>query len=75
MLPYGYHNSEINHITREEQRNAREAIRQAKLVRQHAIDEAAGTEPDNHAPRSGWWRRLIGSTPRAYVRHLRAHSH
>jgi hypothetical protein len=75
MLPYGYHNSEINHISREEQRNAREAIRQAKLVRQHAIDEGADTEPENRSARPGWWRGLLGFAPRAYLRHLRAHSH
>lgn len=74
MLPYGYHNSEINHISREEQRNAREAIRQAKLVRQHAIDESAETEPNDRSAQPGWWRRLLGSAPRTYLRHLIAHS-
>jgi hypothetical protein len=75
MMPYGYHNSEINHINREEQKNAREAIRQAKLVRQHAIDEAAVTEAENHTARPGLLHRILASAPRMSLRHLRAHSH
>jgi hypothetical protein len=79
MMPYGYHNSEINHMNREEQRNAREAIRQAKLVRQQAIDEAASTEPECHTARPKLLHRMLASAPRlaprAYLRHLRTHSH
>jgi hypothetical protein len=75
MMPYGYHNSEINHVNREEQKNAREAIRQAKLVRQHAIDEAAVTESVNHTAQPGLLRRILAFAPRMSLRHLRAHSH
>jgi hypothetical protein len=75
MTPYGYHNSEINHINREERKNAREAIRQAKLVRQHAIDEAAITESETHTARPGLLRRILASAPRMNLHHLRAHSH
>jgi hypothetical protein len=78
MTPYGYHNSEINHMSGDERKNAREAIRQAKLVRQQARAEAAGAavnEFEGAVTRRGVWHRLLGwaqqSAPRT---HLRAHS-
>jgi hypothetical protein len=78
MTPYGYHNSEINHTSGDDRRNAREAIRQAKLVRQQAREEAAGIELEGSMTRSGVWHRLLGwaqhPAPRSYRRHLRAHS-
>ena len=78
MTPYGYHNSGMNHSNGDDRRNAREAIRQAKLVRQQAAEDGAGTEPTGSATRPGAWHRLMGwaqhSAPHTYLRHLRAHS-
>ncbi len=59
MTPYGYHNSEINHRNGDDRRNAREAIRQAKLVRQRALSEEVGSQPNRHSPRMGAWRRVV----------------
>lgn len=79
MTPYGYHNSEINHSNGDERRNAREAIRQAKLVQRQRVDEVAPTEASGIAERPGLVHRLYTSAsrfgPRSYLRHFRAHSH
>ena len=64
MTPYGYHNSEINHRNGDERRNAREAIRQAKLVRQRALDEEAANAPKKESPRLGAWRRALAPAVR-----------
>jgi hypothetical protein len=78
MTPYGYHNSEINHMSGDDRRNAREAIRQAKLARQRAREETAGVAPEGSVTQPGVWHRLLGRAqhlaPRSYRRHLRAHS-
>lgn len=74
MTPYGYHNSETNYTSGDDRRNAREAIRQAKLVRQQAREQDAGSKLQAREARSGEWRRLRArvqqSVPRAYLRHL-----
>jgi hypothetical protein len=59
MTPYGYHNSQINHSNGDDRRNAREAIRQAKLVRQRALSEEVGSQPNRHSARMGAWRRVV----------------
>lgn len=78
MTPYGYHNSEITHINGDERRNAREAIRQAKLVQQQAREQEAGSALQGNEARAGAWHRWLArvqrSAPRAYLRNLRAHS-
>lgn len=77
MTPYGYHNSEITHINGDDRRNAREAIRQAKLVRRQADEEDAGSMPQGGEARPGAWHRLLACVqqwgPRAYLRNQRAH--
>lgn len=76
MTPYGYHNSETNHTSGDDRKNAREAIRQAKLVRQQAREHDAGSKLQGREARSGEWHRLRArvqqSVPGAYLRNLRA---
>ena len=64
MTPYGYHNSEINHRNGDERRNAREAIRQAKLVRQRALNEDLASAPKRTSTRLGAWRRVVAPAVR-----------
>jgi hypothetical protein len=64
MMPYGYHNTEIYHSNGDDRRNAREAIRQAKLVRQRALSEEVGSQPHRHSARIGAWRRVVAPVVR-----------
>lgn len=71
MTPYGYHQSETARGGGDERKIMREAMREAKLARQRASDEAAAAAAEPSIPQPSWIHRILDAAPRL---HLRAHS-
>lgn len=64
MTPYSYHAHEFQEMSRAEKMAARDAIRQAKLVRKAAREAAEHSDTRDHSPRglsrvSGWVRSAL----------------